>query len=140
MRLSNLTAVRAALSATAIADRRVMADISSKQAPIPADCAAVEVSGLVKDFPGVRAVDHLSFRVAAGEIFGLVGPDGAGKSTTMRVLAGVMAPDEGTASVCGYDVAHDPEAVKRNISYMPQRFGLYEDLTVKENIRFYADL
>jgi ABC-2 type transport system ATP-binding protein len=101
---------------------------------------AVEVSGLVKDFPGVRAVDQLSFRVAAGEIFGLVGPDGAGKTTTMRVLAGVMAPEEGSAIVCGHDAVRDPEAVKRQISYMPQRFGLYEDLTVKENIRFYADL
>ncbi len=101
---------------------------------------AVEVNGLVKDFPGVRAVDHLSFRVTTGEIFGLVGPDGAGKTTTMRVLAGVMAPEEGSATVCGCDVVRDPEGVKRHISYMPQRFGLYEDLTVKENIRFYADL
>ena len=101
---------------------------------------AVEVNGLVKDFPGIRAVDHLSFQVATGEIFGLVGPDGAGKTTTMRVLAGVMAPEEGSATVCGCDVVRDPEGVKRQISYMPQRFGLYEDLTVKENIRFYADL
>ena len=70
---------------------------------------AVEVNGLVKDFPGVRAVDHLSFRVTTGEIFGLVGPDGAGKTTTMRVLAGVMAPEEGSATVCGCDVVRDPE-------------------------------
>jgi ABC-2 type transport system ATP-binding protein len=110
------------------------------EAPMSDETWAVEVNGLVKDFPGVRAVDHLSFRVATGEIFGLVGPDGAGKSTTMRVLAGVMAPGEGSATVCGCDVVHDPEGVKRHISYMPQRFGLYEDLTVKENIRFYADL
>jgi ABC-2 type transport system ATP-binding protein len=101
---------------------------------------AVEVNGLVKTFPEVRAVDGLSFRVAKGEIFGLVGPDGAGKTTTMRVLAGVMPPDQGSAIVCGCDVVRDPEAVKRHISYMPQRFGLYEDLTVMENIRFYADL
>jgi ABC-2 type transport system ATP-binding protein len=107
---------------------------------MPAESAAVEVNGLVKDFSGVRAVDHLSFRVAPGEIFGLVGPDGAGKTTTMRVLAGVMTPEEGSALVCGYDAVRNPEAVKRQISYMPQRFGLYEDLTVKENIRFYADL
>ena len=104
------------------------------------EACAVEVNGLVKDFLGVRAVDHLSFRVTTGEIFGLVGPDGAGKTTTMRVLAGVMAPGEGSATVCGCDVVRDPEGVKRHISYMPQRFGLYEDLTVKENIRFYADL
>jgi ABC-2 type transport system ATP-binding protein len=107
---------------------------------MPDEGHAVEVIGLVKTFPEVRAVDHLSFHVAKGEIFGLVGPDGAGKTTTMRVLAGVMTPDEGSASVCGFDVGRDPEAVKRQISYMPQRFGLYEDLTVMENIRFYADL
>jgi len=95
---------------------------------------------LSKSFPGVRAVDGLSLEVNAGEIFGLVGPDGAGKTTTLRMLAGVMAPDAGTAMVAGFDVARDAESVKRHISYMPQRFGLYEDLTVDENIRFYGDL
>jgi ABC-2 type transport system ATP-binding protein len=100
----------------------------------------IEVGGLVKSFDGLVAVDHLSFSVRPGEIFGLVGPDGAGKTTTMRMLAGIMAPDEGTISVAGCDVVADPEAVKSRISYMPQRFGLYEDLTVDENIRFYADL
>jgi len=95
---------------------------------------------LSKSFPGVRAVDGLSLEVNAGEIFGLVGPDGAGKTTTLRMLAGVMVPDAGTAMVAGFDVARDPESVKRHISYMPQRFGLYEDLTVDENIRFYGDL
>jgi ABC-2 type transport system ATP-binding protein len=102
--------------------------------------AVVEINGLTKRFGGVVAVDRLSFRVNAGEIFGLVGPDGAGKTTTLRMLAGVMPPDEGAALVAGFDVARDPEAVKHHISYMPQRFGLYEDLTVDENIRFYADL
>ena len=107
---------------------------------MPDENYAVEVKGLVKTFPGVRAVDHLSFRVASGELFGLVGPDGAGKTTTMRVLAGVMAPEAGSVTVCGHDVRSDPESIKLQISYMPQRFGLYEDLTVNENIRFYADL
>ncbi len=102
--------------------------------------AAIVVQGLVKDFPGVRAVDHISFTVKAGEIFGLVGPDGAGKTTTLRMLAAVLTPDEGTASLCGRDVVREPDAVKDNISYTPQRFGLYEDLTVDENIRFYADI
>lgn len=102
--------------------------------------AAVEVRSLGKRFGGVRAVDKLSFAAAPGEIFGLVGPDGAGKTTTMRMLAGVMTPDEGTALVAGFDVVRDPEGAKNRISYMPQRFGLYEDLTVDENIRFYADL
>jgi ABC-2 type transport system ATP-binding protein len=104
------------------------------------DDKTVIVSDLVKDFPGVRAIDHLSFDVAPGEIFGLVGPDGAGKTTTMRILAGVLPPDAGNATVARCNVVGDPEGVKHLISYMPQRFGLYEDLTVDENIRFYADL
>lgn len=101
---------------------------------------AIKAEGLTKSFPGVRAVDDLSFDVRAGEIFGLVGPDGAGKTTTLRMLAGIMPPDAGSASVAGCNVVRDPEQAKRDISYMPQRFGLYEDLTVDENIRFYADL
>ena len=101
---------------------------------------AIVAEGLTKSFPGVRAVDRLSFDVRAGEIFGLVGPDGAGKTTTLRMLAGIMPPDEGKATVAGFDVVHDPEGAKHHLSYMPQRFGLYEDLTVDENIRFYADL
>jgi len=102
--------------------------------------SAIIAEGLTKGFPGVVAVDHLSFDVRPGEIFGLVGPDGAGKTTTLRMLAGVMPPDEGSAIVAGSDVVSDPEGAKHHLSYMPQRFGLYEDLTVDENIRFYADL
>ena len=102
--------------------------------------SAIMAEGLTKSFPGVRAVDHLSFDVRPGEIFGLVGPDGAGKTTTLRMLAGVMSPDEGKATIAGFDVVDDPEGAKHYLSYMPQRFGLYEDLTVDENIRFYADL
>jgi ABC-2 type transport system ATP-binding protein len=82
----------------------------------------------------------LSFDVRAGEIFGLVGPDGAGKTTTLRMLAGIMPMDAGKARVAGFDVTRDPEGAKHGLSYMPQRFGLYEDLIVDENIRFYADL
>jgi ABC-2 type transport system ATP-binding protein len=95
---------------------------------------------LCKHFGAVAAVDGLTFEVNHGEIFGLVGPDGAGKTATMRMLAGVMQPDGGSIVIDGVDVVADPEAVKQHISYMPQRFGLYEDLTVDENIRFYADL
>src|ERR1035438_9156613 len=102
--------------------------------------SAIVTGGLTKSFPAERAGDHLSFDVRASEIFGLVGPDGAGKTTTLRMLAGIMPPDEGTASVAGFDVVHDPEGAKHHLSYMPQHFGLYEDLTVDENIRFYADL
>jgi ABC-2 type transport system ATP-binding protein len=101
---------------------------------------AIIASGLGKRFGNVTAVDQLSFEVQPGEIFGLVGPDGAGKTTTMRMLAGVLRPDSGSATVAGHDVRLDPEGAKRDLSYMPQRFGLYEDLTVDENIRFYADL
>jgi ABC-2 type transport system ATP-binding protein len=102
--------------------------------------AEVQVRGLVKEFPGVRAIDGLDFSVAPGEIFGLVGPDGAGKTTCMRILAGVLPAESGSVRVAGCDVMRDAESVKHFISYMPQRFGLYEDLTVDENIRFYADL
>ncbi len=101
---------------------------------------AIVAEGLTKSFPGVRAVDALSFEVRAGEIFGLVGPDGAGKTTTLRMLAGIMPPDAGTASIAGVNVVRDPERAKHSLSYMPQRFGLYEELSVDENIRFYADL
>jgi ABC-2 type transport system ATP-binding protein len=101
---------------------------------------AIVAEGLTKSFPGVHAVDRLSFDVCSGEIFGLVGPDGAGKTTTLRMLAGIMPPDEGTARVAGFNVVQNPEGAKHHLSYMPQRFGLYEDLTVDENIRFYADL
>jgi len=102
--------------------------------------SAITARGLSKSFPGTKAVDSLSFEVRAGEIFGLVGPDGAGKTTTLRMLAGILRPDAGTSMVAGLDVARDPERAKHALSYMPQRFGLYEDLTVDENIRFYADL
>lgn len=101
---------------------------------------AIESKKLTMTFHGVVAVDGLSFDVKPGEIFGLVGPDGAGKTTTMRMLAGVQMPSSGSATVAGFDVVSDPEGAKNHISYMSQRFGLYEDLTVDENIRFYADI
>lgn len=100
----------------------------------------VAADALTKRFADIAAVDGLSFTVDRGEIFGLVGPDGAGKTTTMRMLAGVLPPDTGSIVIDGVDVVADPEDGKQHISYMPQRFGLYEDLTVDENIRFYADL
>ena len=85
-------------------------------------------------------MDHLNLEIAEGEIFALVGPDGAGKTTTMRLLCGLMDPTEGRAMVAGHDVAKEVEAVKDQIGYMAQRFGLYSDLTVAENMAFYADL
>jgi ABC-2 type transport system ATP-binding protein len=100
----------------------------------------IEARGLRKSFDKLLAVSDLSFAAPAAQIFGLVGPDGAGKSTTIRMVAGIVPPDGGEIRVAGCDVVADPESVKSIISYMPQRFGLYEDLTVDENIRFYADL
>ncbi len=101
---------------------------------------ALEVSGLRRVFGDLVAVDGLDLAVAEGEIFGLVGPDGAGKTTTMRMLTGVLPATAGTARVAGCDVAHDRERLKEHIGYMSQRFGLYPDLTVAENIDFYADI
>jgi ABC-2 type transport system ATP-binding protein len=100
----------------------------------------VSVAGLTRDFRTLRAVDDLSFDVAPGELFGIVGPDGAGKTTTLRMMAGVLRPTAGDISVVGASVVADPEAAKRRLAYMSQRFGLYTDLTVRENIDFYADL
>lgn len=100
----------------------------------------IVISALSKRFGEIQAVDRLTFEVYAGEIFGLVGPDGAGKTTTLRMLAGILAPDSGSAIVADHDITREPEAAKRDLSYMSQRFGLYEDLTVDENIRFYAEL
>jgi ABC-2 type transport system ATP-binding protein len=100
----------------------------------------VVVRAAVRNFGPVTAVRGVSFEVARGEIFGLVGPDGAGKSTIMRMLAGVLPPHGGEIHLEGIDVAADPERARLYLSYMPQRFGLYDDLTVSENIYFYAAL
>ncbi|HUB32909.1 MAG TPA: ABC transporter ATP-binding protein [Bryobacteraceae bacterium] len=102
--------------------------------------AIIETRDLTRRFGELVAVDHLNLAVERGEIFGLVGPDGAGKTTTLRMLCGLMDPSEGSASVAGYDVVRHPQAVKDQIGYMAQRFGLYQDLTVEENMTFYADL
>src|SRR3954454_21374707 len=100
----------------------------------------IETRGLTKRFGNLVAVDHLDLAIAPGEIFGLVGPDGAGKTTTLRMLCGLMDPTEGSARVAGHDVAQNAQAVRDEIGYMAQRFGLYQDLTVEENMIFYADL
>jgi ABC-2 type transport system ATP-binding protein len=102
--------------------------------------AAISLRGLTRRFGELTAVDGLTFDVAPGELFGLVGPDGAGKTTTLRMLAGVLRPSAGDAWLSGVSVAQDPERVKHSLAYMSQRFGLYTDLTVRENIMFYADL
>ena len=106
----------------------------------PAAEALLEVRGLTRRFGALVAVDGLDFAVRRGELFGLVGPDGAGKTTTLRMLAGVLRPTAGDALLGGVSVARDPERVKPRLAYMAQRFGLYADLTVRENLDFYADL
>ncbi|MDI1248644.1 MAG: ABC transporter ATP-binding protein, partial [Lacunisphaera sp.] len=102
--------------------------------------SAIQATGLRRTFGTTVAVDTLDLAVAEGEIFGLVGPDGAGKTTTMRMLTGILPPTAGTAEVAGFDVRRDAEPLKEHIGYMSQRFGLYPDLTVLENIGFYADI
>ncbi len=101
---------------------------------------AVSLRALSRRFGAVEAVHALTFDVAPGELFGIVGPDGAGKTTTLRMLAGVLRPTSGDATVLGTSVATNPEGVKHHVAYMSQRFGLYTDLTVRENLDFYADL
>jgi len=101
---------------------------------------AIRVTGLTKSFGSLRAVDGLTLDVEEGEIFALVGPDGAGKTTTMRLLTAILDPTSGDAWVAGHHIVKDAEAIKEDIGYMSQRFGLYADLTVIENIEFYADI
>ena len=101
---------------------------------------AVEIDNLVKTFGEFVAVDHVSLAVSTGEIFGFLGPNGAGKSTTIRVLCGLLTPTSGQASVAGIDVGKAPEEVRRNIGYMSQKFSLYDDLSVEQNIDFFTGM
>lgn len=114
-------------------------ELSGKSAEIvePSEYAVV-AEGLTKHFGKFIAVDHISFRVKKGEVFGFLGPNGAGKSTTIRMLCGLLAPSNGNAIVGGFDVSKNPDRVKERIGYMSQRFSLYEDLTVEQNINFYG--
>src|ERR1043165_3319600 len=102
--------------------------------------AIIETHDLTRRFGDLTAVDRLNLSIQPGEIFGLVGPDGAGKTTTLRMLCGLLNPTGGSARVAGHDAARESQAVKDRIGYMAQRFGLYPDLTVQENMDFYADL
>ncbi len=105
-------------------------------------CAApvIEARELTRTFGSFTAVDHVTFDVAAGEVFGFLGANGAGKTTAIRMLTGLLAPSAGSARVAGYDVARAAEQVRRRIGYMSQRFSLYEDLTARENIRLYGGI
>ena len=101
---------------------------------------SVVVKDLVKRFGDFVAVDHISLETRRGEVFGFLGPNGAGKSTTIRILCGLLKPTSGRAVVAGYDVARQPEKVRQNIGYMSQKFCLYNDLKVIENLRLFAGL
>jgi len=100
----------------------------------------IETNRLTKRFKHVTAVDGIDLRIRRGEIFGLLGPDGAGKTTTIRMLCAIMNPTAGTARVAGFDTVREPEEIKKRIGYMPQQFSLYGDLTVRENLIFFADI
>ena len=101
---------------------------------------AIQVSDLTKRFGRFVAVDRVSFQVRRGEIFGFLGPNGSGKSTTIRMLCGILLPTSGTGWVAGFDVAQQPEQVRENIGYMSQKFSLYEELSVQENLEFFAGI
>ena len=107
---------------------------------LPDPGSAVSLSNLEKRFGDFVAVNRISLEVRKGEIFGFLGPNGAGKSTTIRMLCGIITPTAGSGSVAGFDIVREPEAIKRNIGYMSQKFSLYEDLTVEENIDFYSGI
>ena len=104
------------------------------------DSNIIEVNGLVKKFGTFTANDHLSFEVKKGEIFGFLGANGAGKTTAIRILCGLSKPSEGEVTIAGFDVYKQTEQIKKNIGYMSQKFSLYENLTIAENIRFYAGI
>ncbi len=113
--------------------------LPAPDAPVVANAPlALKVMGLTKCFGKFVAVDDVNFEVKRGEVIGYLGPNGSGKTTTIRMLCGLLVPTSGTAEVMGFDVVRQPEQVKRNIGYMSQKFSLYDDLTVIENLRFYA--
>ncbi|AWI06974.1 ABC transporter ATP-binding protein [Clostridium drakei] len=101
---------------------------------------AISIKGLTKKFGNFTAVDNLSFDIPKGKIFGFLGPNGSGKSTTIRMICGVLSPTLGEGKVLGYDLIKDTEKIKQNIGYMSQKFSLYEDLTVEENLEFYGKI
>lgn len=101
---------------------------------------AIKIEGLTKTFEGITAVDGLNLSIEKGEMFGIVGPDGAGKTTTFRMLTGILTPTSGTATLLGHDLVKESEEIKKEIGYLSQRFSLYGDLTVVENIEFFAEI
>ena len=117
-----------------------MSEVEKRQPLDSQEASEIVVEGLVRTFGNRTALDGLTARIAGGQITGLVGPDGAGKTTLLRLFCGLLAPTAGRVSVCGCDTAEDADAIHERVGYMPQRFGLYEDLTVMENLNLYAEL
>lgn len=101
---------------------------------------AIDINHVSKRYGAVQALDDVSICVNQGEIFGLIGPDGAGKTTLFRIMATLLLPDSGNARINGYDVVRQYKAIRQRIGYMPGKFSLYQDLTVEENLKFFADL
>jgi len=112
----------------------------NEQGPENHDVTAVKVAGLTRVFGDFVAVDHIDLQVSKGAIFGFLGPNGAGKSTTIRMLCGLLLPSSGSGTVGGYDIISQSELIKRNIGYMSQKFSLYDDLSVEENINFFSGI
>src|SRR3954452_23762996 len=109
-------------------------------APSPAPDIAINVEGLSKSFGGRAVVHDLSMQVKRGSIYGFLGPNGSGKTTTIRMLCGLLTPDEGRGTCLGYDIRREADKIKRQVGYMTQRFSLYQDLSVRENLEFVARL
>src|SRR5882757_9862082 len=107
-------------------------------APISASDIAIDVKGLSKSFGGREVVHDLSMQVKRGTIYGFLGPNGSGKTTTIRMLCGLLTPDAGSGTCLGYDIRTQAEEIKRQVGYMTQKFGLYEDLSIRENLAFVA--
>jgi len=116
-----------------------MTEPQGREATAPTE-VAIEVEGLTKSFGGRKVVRDLSMRVKRGEIYGFLGPNGSGKTTTIRMLCGLLTPDEGRGTCLGYDIRTQADEIKRHVGYMTQRFSLYQDLSVRENLEFVARL
>ena len=101
---------------------------------------SIIVKNISKSYKQVKDLDNISLEVPSGDLFGLIGPDGAGKTTLFRILTTLLLPNEGTASVNGFDIVKDYKSIRNNVGYMPGRFSLYQDLTVEENLRFFATI
>jgi ABC-2 type transport system ATP-binding protein len=114
--------------------------MTEKAPGVSSEIAAIDAHDLTRRFGDFIAVDHVTFEVRTGEVFGFLGANGAGKTTAIRMLTGLLAPTSGRATVAGHDVFHEAEKIKRDIGYMSQRFSLYEDLTIRENIRLYGGI